>query len=185
MKKIVMLSVLLITLFMANVCYAEIKVFCWLAETDQKMEYASDTNNQKLTAPDDNNQELTSAQWTSRGWVYITSKLNYAKGEQALNKSIELNPNYAVAYNLRAYCYYESKLYDLSLADCNKAIELNPIKDKHIYFLNRANTYYCLKRYQEAIEDYQKAIEFAPEDSTIKDYAIGYMKWAKAKLGIN
>ncbi len=42
------------------------------------------------------------------------------------NKAIELNPNYAMAYSVRALHYSSQQKYDLALDDYNKAIELNP-----------------------------------------------------------
>ena len=42
------------------------------------------------------------------------------------NKAIELNPNFADAYNNRGLAKYDLKDYKGAIADYNKAIELNP-----------------------------------------------------------
>ena len=75
-----------------------------------------------------------------------------------LTKAIEINPEYAEAYNNRGNAKKNLLKYQEAIADYNKAIEINP-KDAVAYY-NRGNTKYALYWYQEAIADYDKAIEF-------------------------
>ena len=73
------------------------------------------------------------------------------------NKAIELNRNYADAYNNRGNLYYLQQKYDLALADYNKAIDINP--NYANAYNNRGNLYYDQQKYDLALADYNKAIE--------------------------
>ena len=42
------------------------------------------------------------------------------------NKAIEINPNYAEAYNNRGFIYVQTRRFHSSYVDYNKAIEINP-----------------------------------------------------------
>ncbi len=42
------------------------------------------------------------------------------------NKAIEINPQYAYAYNNRGWVYYNLKEYDKAIKDYNKALEIDP-----------------------------------------------------------
>ncbi len=75
-------------------------------------------------------------------------------------------------YRTMAYNYSVEKKYDESIAECKKAIRLNP-RDHRVYTmwgiaLGR------LGRYGEAIEKYQKAAALKP------DYGLGYYNWGAA-----
>ena len=48
-------------------------------------------------------------------------------------KAIELDPDYADAYNNRGYAYYLLEQYGKALNDYDKAIELDPNYEKTIY----------------------------------------------------
>ena len=55
--------------------------------------------------------------------------LDCEKYEEAivyLNNAIEMNPNFAEAYNQRCFAYWKVEAYQWALADGNKAIEINP-----------------------------------------------------------
>ena len=74
------------------------------------------------------------------------------------SKAIQLNSNYAEAYNNRAYTYMRMRAYALALPDLDKALELRP---NYIHALmNRGdihNFYYDINK-EKAIKDYDKAI---------------------------
>jgi tetratricopeptide (TPR) repeat protein len=54
-------------------------------------------------------------------------------------KAIEMNPNFAEAYNNRAYTYMRMRTYPNALTDLNKALELHP---NYIHALmNRGDIY--------------------------------------------
>jgi tetratricopeptide (TPR) repeat protein len=65
------------------------------------------------------------------------------------------------AYCIRGTIYSALGQYDLAIADCNKAIELD--SRLAIAYNNRAKAYYYKGQNDLAIRDYNKAIELDPE----------------------
>lgn len=84
-----------------------------------------------------------------------------AKQIEYLSKAIEINPEYADAYNNRGIAYTHLKEYEKAIEDFSKAIEINQ-EDADTYY-NRGIAYSNLKEYEKVIEDYNKAIEINPE----------------------
>ncbi len=81
------------------------------------------------------------------------------------NKAIEINPQYAPAYVMRAsFFVYSRRNLQESIADYTKAIEINP--QYTIAYLMRGITKSILKDYQAAISDYSKVIEINPQFTT-------------------
>ena len=76
-------------------------------------------------------------------------------------KAIELNDEFAGAYNNRGNTYQDLKKYEKALADYNKAIALDT--ECVLAYNNRGNIYKVLKEYEKALADYDKAIALAPE----------------------
>jgi spermidine synthase len=72
------------------------------------------------------------------------------------SKAIELNPNYAMAYNNRGYAYNRLGHYQLAIKDFNKVISLK--SDYANAYNNRGISYTSLGQYMRAIEDYNEAI---------------------------
>ena len=68
--------------------------------------------------------------------------------------------NAAAYYNKRGVCYYNKGDYDQAIADCTKAIEVDP--NYHNAYDNRGVSYHKKEMYGKAIEDYSKAIELNP-----------------------
>lgn len=66
--------------------------------------------------------ETAKDHYTSGWYFYITS--DYTQAISEFTKAIEINPNYADAYDSRANAYYKSKEYDKAWADVHKAEEL-------------------------------------------------------------
>ena len=71
------------------------------------------------------------------------------------NAAIQLNPNYAEAYNNRAVTYRNLQNNDEALKDFNKAIELQPDFARPFYY--RGMLFYDTGNKQKACEDIQKA----------------------------
>jgi tetratricopeptide (TPR) repeat protein/S1-C subfamily serine protease len=97
--------------------------------------------------------------YVNRGILYY----NQQKYDLALsdwNKAIDINPNFAEAYNNRGNLYSDLQKYDLALSDWNKAIDINPNFAEA--YNNRGNLYSDLQKYDLAISDYSKAIDINP-----------------------
>jgi len=91
-------------------------------------------------------------------------------------QAIELNPEFAEAYANRGAALLGRLKYDLSagnesnynhaIADCEKAIELNPLVKLKVTlaeaYVQRGYYYFSREKYDEAIADYTKAIELDP-----------------------
>ena len=75
-------------------------------------------------------------------------------------KAIEINPNYASAYNNLGNIKKEFKDYNGAISDYTKAIKINP-NDELAYY-NRGRNKEDLKDNYGAISDYTKAIEINP-----------------------
>jgi tetratricopeptide (TPR) repeat protein/predicted Ser/Thr protein kinase len=78
-----------------------------------------------------------------------------------LNKAIEIDPLYKVAYNTLAYAYNEIGDFDKSIWAINKYIELAP--DEPNPYDSRAELYAWNGRLDQAIESYKKALEKKPD----------------------
>ncbi|ABM79602.1 Hypothetical protein P9303_28721 [Prochlorococcus marinus str. MIT 9303] len=109
--------------------------------------------------------------------AYAKDALNDYQGAISdLNKALEINPQYAPAYENRGNAKKKLKDYQGAITDYNKAIEINP---QHTGpFNNRGNTKKQLKDYQGAIADYNKAIELDPQ------HAYGYYNRGLAKKNL-
>ena len=85
---------------------------------------------------------------------------------QLYTKAIELNPNYAVAYNNRGYAQLSQKNLGYALRDLNQAIALNP--NYALAYNNRGKVQFQRKKYDLAMMDFDRAIALKP------DYAAAY-----------
>ena len=71
------------------------------------------------------------------------------------SKAIEINPNYAEAYNNRGFLYSYQQKYELALADVNKAIDINPNHAEA--YANRGLLYAILGQPEKVKIDLQQA----------------------------
>ncbi|MEO0536487.1 MAG: tetratricopeptide repeat protein, partial [Cyanobacteria bacterium P01_A01_bin.123] len=104
---------------------------------------------------------------------------NYQGAIDDYTKAIELNPDYADAYNNRGIAKRALGDNQDAIDDYTKAIELNP--NYADAYTNRGNAKGALEEYQGAIADHTKAIELN------SDYALAYNNRgiAKRALGDN
>ena len=102
-----------------------------------------------------------------------------------LNKSIQVEPDYAWAYARRAYFYGQTGDRDKALADYNKSIQLDP-DDAEVY-KNRAYLYtWSFRDTSKALEDYNQAIRLNPNDASYyAARAETYRNMANEALGGN
>ena len=91
----------------------------------------------------------------------LLDKGEYDEAIDEFTKAIEIDPNYAEAYNNRGLAYYYTWEYDLAVADYDKAIEIDP--DYADAYNNRGNAYADNGQYDLAIADYDRAIEIDPK----------------------
>src|SRR5262249_18904646 len=76
------------------------------------------------------------------------------------NKAIEIDPNYAKAYDGRAGVLADKGETERALADYNKAIELDP-KDPQFWH-NRGLLYKSEEDFEKALADFDQAIKLDP-----------------------
>ena len=86
--------------------------------------------------------------------------------EHRFSHAIELDPEFAEAYNQRAIVHYLREEYAPSVADCDKAVELMP---EHFgAWAGMGHCYLHLGHNDKAIESYEKALEINPHLDCVK-----------------
>ncbi|WP_448530033.1 tetratricopeptide repeat protein [Raineya sp.] len=98
-----------------------------------------------------------------KGFCYVSDGKNI-EAIEVLNIAIEKNPKNWNFYKSRGDAYYNSKKYQESLQDYEKAIDLEPTKQKDTLFWYIADAYRKLSQYEKAIENYSKAIQINPQN---------------------
>jgi tetratricopeptide (TPR) repeat protein len=78
-----------------------------------------------------------------------------------VNKAIELDPLYFLAYRVRGNAWQIKKNYEKAIQDYNKAIELNP--DDSFAYNNLGNSYLEKNEFERAKALFDKAIELNPD----------------------
>ncbi len=76
------------------------------------------------------------------------------------DEAINLDPNFATAYNNRGNVYLDIKEHQHALEDYDRAIALDP--NYAMAYNNRGAVYHDLKKYQQALKEFNQAIAFAP-----------------------
>jgi lipopolysaccharide biosynthesis regulator YciM len=117
-------------------------------------EEIADTMDKESRKVLDKNPESAKA-YNDQG-VAIRMNGDHKQAIEYFSKAIEIDPNYAEAYNNRGLSYASSQIgnFDLALSDFSKVIELNP-NDGDAYFL-RANLYFQKRDYDKTWEDINK-----------------------------
>jgi tetratricopeptide (TPR) repeat protein len=96
------------------------------------------------------------------------------------NRALQLNPDYAEAYNDRGHAYYWTGDYPKAIADFTRAIELRP--NYPTAFNNRGAAYMASGKHRgdpRTIADFDQAIKLKP------DFRNAYVNRANATLGSN
>ena len=122
---------------------------------------ANSGNRQKQeSAYNRNIKELTAIEWFEKGYSSAFSG-NYNDAINAFSKAIEMNKNYAAAYNNRGYSYNNLGNNNQAIQDYEKAIEINPEND--VAYFNRGVAYGKLGKDNQAVENYDRAIRINPK----------------------
>ncbi len=119
-----------------------------------------------------NDNRLASRGLVSVGYLYLI-RGTAEQALSALNKAIDLRPDYVAAYNNRGAAKNLIGKHQEAIADYDKVIQLKP--DYTEAYSNRGVTKSLLGKYQDAIADYDKALQLKP------DYAEAYDGRGSAK----
>lgn len=90
-------------------------------------------------------------------WVRLRDREKALAGISAL---IERAPLFAEAYNQRAIMYFRQKKYDRSIADCQKALELNPYHFGALAGLGQC--YMQIRKNRAALKAFRAALRLNP-----------------------
>lgn len=82
------------------------------------------------------------------------------KAEVLLTTLISDLPDFAEAWNRRAFLYYTTSEYKKSLADCQKVIEINPVHFGALHGMGLC--YAAIGEYVKAIKAFRRALEIQP-----------------------
>lgn len=77
-----------------------------------------------------------------------------------LTKLIQDQPDFAEAWNRRAFLYYSTGEYKQSLADCQMVIQINPVHFGALHGMGLC--YAALGQYSQAIKAFQRALKIQP-----------------------
>ena len=106
----------------------------------------------------------TAVEHDERGIVFALAGL-YEQAITEFNKAIELDPEYAEAYNNRGNAYWNKGNFDRAIADYDKAIELDP--EYAEAYSNRGFVYYLKGELTKAISDLEKCLELSDDPRVI------------------
>jgi tetratricopeptide (TPR) repeat protein len=110
-------------------------------------------------SPDANHQLARGAQALERK--------DYEHALKHFNRALEIDPNFAEAYNQRALASYLLERYDESIEDCRRTVERMPI---HFGALaGMGHCYAHLGKLREAIDSYRKALEIHPHMECLRE----------------
>jgi tetratricopeptide (TPR) repeat protein len=96
------------------------------------------------------------------GAIESTFKTNWKFAEKELLKAIELNSNYADAYQFYAEYLHSTGKFDEAFVNINKAIELDP--NSYGKYNIRSNIYQFKGNLMEALKDDEKLLEINKND---------------------
>ena len=99
----------------------------------------------------------------SLGLVTMFYDLNMVAAEATYKRAIELNPDYATAYDLYSALLSATGRLDEAIEMAKRGLGVDPLSVPLTTDLGQA--YYLARRYDEAIEQYQKSIQLDPHDA--------------------
>ncbi len=112
---------------------------------------------------------------TSRAYVFAFYEWNWPQAEFEFKRAIELNPNYATAYQWYANNLVVRGEFEQGLSMIRRAQEVDPLS--LIISDNFGWSYYFAGRYDEAIRQYQKTVEMDPSFvPALNDLGLAYLQ---------
>lgn len=99
----------------------------------------------------------TAQEWFDLAYQSVTTDRNYELGIAQCSRAIELDPNFAEAWNRRGFAYFSLRNYPQAISDLSQAVKLDPSLAKAYY--NRGMAYYYSGDYSSPIGDFQKVIQ--------------------------
>lgn len=97
----------------------------------------------------------------SRGTIRFWFNWDWAGAEEAYQKALELNGNYAVALLYRAHCFSNTGKHHEALVEIQKALRLDPLSP--IMNTLYAEFLYHARCYDEALTQFHSALELNPD----------------------
>jgi serine/threonine protein kinase/tetratricopeptide (TPR) repeat protein len=98
---------------------------------------------------------------TSLAYIEHTYDWKFAESEKRYKKAIELNPNYATAYQWYAELLLQQRRFDEAQNTAKKSVELDPLS--LIKLVGYGQTYFFAKQYAQAEQVYRQVLEIKPE----------------------
>ena len=89
---------------------------------------------------------------------------DYKRAIKLYNETLQLKPNWDLAYYNRGVAYNSLGQYELAIKDLNEAIKLN--SNYADAYASRGTLYKALKNYEQAIINYDKAIYLSPNSES-------------------
>jgi tetratricopeptide (TPR) repeat protein len=83
-----------------------------------------------------------------------------AEAEATLTRLLREQPDFAEAWNRRAFLYYTTGDYHKSLIDCQKVMALNPVHFGALHGMGLC--YAATGEYEKAIKAFRRALEIQP-----------------------
>ncbi|MDZ8055718.1 MAG: tetratricopeptide repeat protein [Aulosira sp. ZfuVER01] len=108
--------------------------------------------------------------WFQQKGIYGLEKIDHSQklldagetteAEKVLTQLIAEQPDFAEAWNRRAFLYYSIGDYQRSLADCQMVVNLNSVHFGALHGMGLC--YAALGKYREAIQAFQRALLIQP-----------------------
>ena len=108
--------------------------------------------------------------WYQQKGIYGLEKIEHSQklldakkiteAEAVLTELISTQPDFAEAWNRRAYLYYSIDEHQKSLYDCQKVVQLNPVHFGALHGMGLC--YAAMGNYVEAIKAFRKALQIQP-----------------------
>jgi tetratricopeptide (TPR) repeat protein len=119
---------------------------------------ASAPKNPSLTPP----ATLETAQDYLAQGNYVYEQGDCDKAIANYTRAIEINPNFAEAYNNRAYIYMVKKDYAAALPDLDYALQIRPNYVNALMNRGDIYNYYYEINYEHAVADYDRVLSIDP-----------------------